>query len=300
MTRRFIAAASAMALITACGGAEKETAKTAGDTTTASETSSALQNAGAETKPTEKIPAIVEEVVTAPVEPISIEFTSDHLSAAANIDGEIGAFAPDLMARIKEEVEADIEGSKAHAAEDAGERAENFYQHDFQADFIKVASVGDIISVESATMIDGGGAHPNFWTGGIIHDRSTGNDLAPSALLSPEGEAEMEALLKDELAKQKLVRMGFEEADLPIMRQDVDEVFPEDIASWFGQVTLIPSTEEDKFGGLVVHYSPYDVGAYAEGSYDILVKASELGTMIDPAFAEMFGGEPGIDFESRD
>jgi len=86
-----------------------------------------------------------------------------------------------------------------------------------------------------------------------------------------------------------------EPQDLPILREEVADVFPKEIDFWFGGVTLLPSEEAGKFGGLMVHYSPYDVGAYAEGSYEILVKAADLDGMLAEPYAALFGGEPVIE-----
>ena len=96
----------------------------------------------------------------------------------------------------------------------------------------------------------------------------------------------------EELAKKKLQRMSMDEEDLPVLKKEVAEIFPKEVDYWFGQVTLVPAIDADTFGGLVVHYSPYDVGAYAEGSYEILVPASDLDAMLAEPYAAMFGGVP--------
>ncbi len=236
----------------------------------------------------EKIPAIAE--VAESEGPISITIDTEHITAAATIDEEIVSFAPALAARIKSELETALVKAKDAAEEEA--EFDFFMPHDYQYDYKKSARVGNVISVEYFNMFFTGGAHPNYLIGGIIHDRSKGQDIVPKNLLSESGEAAMKALLMEELAKMKQTRMSMEPEDLPMLRGEVAEVFPVETDFWFGEVTLVPSTEAEKFGGLVVHYSPYDVGAYAEGSYEILVSAADAAPMLAPVFSGMFGGEP--------
>jgi len=282
MILRTVSAAALLALMAGCGGT---------DAPPATDTNASLVDANSEAPPEsepETIPAIAVE--PEPAEPIVITIESKELSASANIDGAIGAFAPTLGERIKTETEEALKKAQRIAGEEAGE--EYFMPHDYQYDFIKTASVQDIISVEYMNMMFTGGAHPNYIIGGIIYDRASENDIPAKDLLSEAGVPAVKALLMEELAKKKLKRMSMEPEDLPILREEVADVFPKDIDFWFGEVTLVPSSDAGKFGGLVVHYSPYDVGAYAEGSYDILVSAADLDGNLAPDFAALFGGDP--------
>ena len=292
MAKPFISAGLAICWLTACGGSSPDAAdaQLAGDAATID-----VVAGGDPATPTspDELPAIVEDISEEVAPDISITVESEMLTAAANIDGAITSFAPALSDRIKADVELAFAKAKAMAAEDA--ESGSSMAHDYQYDFIKSASVGDLISVEYMNMFYTGGAHPNYVIGGILHDRASGEDIAPSLLLSEAGQAKMKAHLMDVLAKKKLQRMLMTPEDLPALREEVMDVFPKEVEYWFGGVTLVPSKEAGKFGGLVVHYSPYEVGSYAEGSYDILVKASELGGMLSDTYAPMFGGEPDIE-----
>ena len=57
-----------------------------------------------------------------------------------------------------------------------------------------------------------------------------------------------------------------------------------------GPVSLAPSTEEGKSSGLTFHYSPYAVGAYAEGPYVAFVPWETLKPYLTPEGARIFGG----------
>src|SRR6185436_8834303 len=49
-----------------------------------------------------------------------------------------------------------------------------------------------------------------------------------------------------------------------------------------GPITLAPSTLASKSSGLTVHYSPYDVDAYAAGPYTVFVPWSALKAHLSP------------------
>lgn len=57
-----------------------------------------------------------------------------------------------------------------------------------------------------------------------------------------------------------------------------------------GGVALAPSTERDKSAGLLVYFSPYAVGAYAEGSYVVFVPWTVFKARLSHAGARLFGG----------
>ena len=57
------------------------------------------------------------------------------------------------------------------------------------------------------------------------------------------------------------------------------------------RVTLAPSTEPGKSSGLTFHYSPYAVGAYAEGPYTASVPWTAFRSHLSQQGAAVFGGE---------
>ena len=58
-----------------------------------------------------------------------------------------------------------------------------------------------------------------------------------------------------------------------------------------GPITLAPSTMPGKSSGLTVHYSPYDVDAYAGGPYTVFVPFEAFKQYLSPEGAAIFGGE---------
>jgi len=57
-----------------------------------------------------------------------------------------------------------------------------------------------------------------------------------------------------------------------------------------GGIALAPSTEHDKSAGLVVYFSPYAVGSYAEGTYTVFVPWTVFKAHLSPTGAALFGG----------
>jgi len=55
---------------------------------------------------------------------------------------------------------------------------------------------------------------------------------------------------------------------------------------------LAPSATAGKAGGLEFLINPYDVGPYAEGTYQIVVPQSAFRTLLAPAYADEFAGAP--------
>jgi hypothetical protein len=55
-------------------------------------------------------------------------------------------------------------------------------------------------------------------------------------------------------------------------------------------LTLAPSTEPGKSSGLTFHYSPYAVGAYAEGPYTAFVPWTAFRSYLSQQGTVVFGG----------
>ena len=56
------------------------------------------------------------------------------------------------------------------------------------------------------------------------------------------------------------------------------------------QFTLAPGTVKGRAGGLIFVYSPYDIGAYVEGGYDVLLPLAVFRDALKPEYAGEFAG----------
>ena len=135
-----------------------------------------------------------------------------------------------------------------------------------------------------------GGAHPNHGSTTLLWDREKNAEADFEKLFkdTANGSADMQTLSKlvlDALAAEKKAR------DVPF---DMNDMWFKD---WkpeygnFGDPSLAPSTERGKASGVTFHFSPYAVGAYAEGDYAAFVPASALMPLLTPEAQKLFGGE---------
>jgi Protein of unknown function (DUF3298) len=148
-----------------------------------------------------------------------------------------------------------------------------------------------------------GGAHPNSYTDTILWDREgrrrmnvrpffretadngpTMNTLARLARLAVAAEKiKIDAILVD-VPKEKLTPERLAELDHFIR----DGIEPSLLK--LGPITFAPSTESGKSSGLTFHYSPYAVGAYAEGPYTVFVPWAAFKAHLSSQGVALFGG----------
>lgn len=234
--------------------------------------------------------------------PIFEEETDDY-SIRAVVDSKIAAFQPVLAEDLMTAAKGRLEQLKADAIRDsaaARERAEAsgeenwFSPYSMEIRFTQTAQEGDVISIEQFTSVYAGGAHPNYSMIGLVHERGEEYPTSLDAVVADV--PAFGARLKTGLAEEKANR-AYDDAARNNAAAEVEEILGDDANAGlvFGHnFTLTPSTEAGKFGGITVLFSPYDAGSYAEGSYEITLPAAEIATMLTPAWADRFGGEPRL------
>ncbi|WP_322518383.1 DUF4163 domain-containing protein [Rhodopseudomonas palustris] len=134
-----------------------------------------------------------------------------------------------------------------------------------------------------------GGAHPNSDINTILWDKQQGKRISIRPFftdLADDGPA-MQAMVKGVLASLKAEKKARG-------TEDDGEDYVKSIAPKLlkiGPVTLARSTEAGKSAGLMFHYAPYAVGAYAEGSYDAFVPWQSLKPYLSAEGTAIFGGD---------
>lgn len=141
-----------------------------------------------------------------------------------------------------------------------------------------------------------GGAHPNTDFDVVNFDVRTGAEFGLYDLFDDVAEgspvlAAMSAYVRDDLAAQKSVRFG---ETIGADDESLDVVTPS--AETFRLFTLEPAADAAGAAGLTVHFPPYAVGAYAEGSYEVFVPADVFVSHLNADYADAFGGRP-VDLE---
>ena len=109
--------------------------------------------------------------------------------------------------------------------------------------------------------------------------------LAQAARIAVAAEKLSRDAINVDVPKEKLTPERLAELD----RFIADGVQPSLLK--IGPISLAPSTETGKSSGLTFHYSPYAVGAYAEGPYTVFVPWTTFQTHLSSQGAAIFGGQ---------
>ena len=216
------------------------------------------------------------------------------VSMPENID----SLHPDLAEELRERTNAQTEAFIASAEADKREAREKGFEFRPHSLDVKWAEVGPrqgrlsgyLGTYSSFT----GGAHPNVRFDVLNWDRETETFLSvPDLFSDPErAQAQLAEALKAGLLEAKRERLKGTDMDKDEMMETWVEPAFQDNKSVFRNVTFAPSSDPALAGGLTYHFSPYEVGAYAEGSYTITVPYMVFESELKPDYAESFGGEP--------
>ena len=173
-----------------------------------------------------------------------------------------------------------------------GERTEAGAPQDMPpyAKDISLAAALDTPNLLSLKRVDydySGGAHPNTLTAGILWDKvlkrrvSLADLLVKGADLNPLDQALCSAI---NTAKRARVP---DSASVTLTGTDWSCPHVADTA-----FVLAPGTTPGKAGGLIFLIGPYQVGPYAEGPYEIAVPLALFRSLLAPAYAAEFAGQP--------
>ncbi|MFN3910594.1 RsiV family protein [Hyphomonas sp.] len=226
---------------------------------------------------------------------------SENFRGSSEIDPAILAFDPPLAYRLwtKAKAELDDLGNSANegrrmADEDAAATGEASWFRGYTLDISHKATslLDDVISVSDAVGTDTGGAHPNYFIAGGVYRK--GEPLALGLDTFIADPAAFNEQVIQALVVVKLER-GFEAAARDAVEAELRDLLTpssENLELYKGKFVLAPSTETGRAGGITVLFSPYDVGSYAEGSYEVTLSAADLAPILTEAWRARFGGEP--------
>lgn len=258
-----------------------------------------------EAMPAENVTAEPESEVEEGPRDTELSYTheTDLFSVSAEIDPAIRDFDPDLAQRLwtasrksLDELAAQAQADHISAQAYEGETGQTSWFMPYSLDIKHEASVvlDEVISITGTTGIFTGGAHPNYFLGGAIYRKGETEPVPAVELVADQ--AAFSDLVVSALADVKIAR-GIEARD----RADIEAGLREQLAPsadyadvYEGRLALVPSTVAGKAGGIKVVFSPYDVGSYAEGSYEVVLPAEGLTTILSPNWTSMFGGAPAV------
>lgn len=241
----------------------------------------------------------------APQAPAGFELSTlretEGYKATAEIDPAILAFDPPLAWRLWtnadtqiSQLAADAEEGRRMADEDAAETGNTSWFMGYTLDITHKATLvlEDVISVSDFVGTYTGGAHPNYFLAGGVYRKGEEASLPLSVFIKDE--AAFNELVIKALTEAKIER-GYEPSEAASVEASLREMLvpSAEIPDIFaGRFMLAASTEAGKAGGMMVVYSPYDIGSYAEGSYEVTVPAEALAPVLTDAWAGRFGGLP--------
>jgi Deacetylase PdaC/Protein of unknown function (DUF3298) len=198
---------------------------------------------------------------------------------AANILGEGKRWAE------RERREADREWQNSPELFRGGQR------WTLERDYAVVSVVSDrYISILRTDYTYTGGAHPNTTLETVLWDEQTKkrisirpffNDLSDNS----RAMVEIQNAVISSLTTEKKERGTYDPNDNEWFKNLQPSLFK------IGAVVLEPSSEAGKSSGLTFHYSPYAVGAYAEGAYTAFVPWRILRPYLTGEGLAIFGGD---------
>jgi len=149
-----------------------------------------------------------------------------------------------------------------------------------------------------------GGAHPNSYTNTILWDSDARRRISIRPLFRETAD---NGPTMTTLARLARIAVAAEKLEREAINVDVpkEKLTPERLAELdtfiadgaqpsllkIGPISLAPSTEAGKSSGLTFHYSPYAVGAYAEGPYTVFVPWTAFEAHLSAQGAAIFGGQ---------
>lgn len=211
-----------------------------------------------------------------------------------HIDKTLRKF-PDLHKVLLEDAKRFVDEHRAEA-EAAWREDRNLFRigpWTFEQTYGLDAEAGPYVGVSVLTYWFTGGAHPNSVIGTILwhrgqHRRASIAEFFKETRANGPTLSALAKLVREGVAAEKRER-GADVEDNPAKDSWLEPIQPKLDA--LGAPGLVPSTIAGKLAGLDFHFSPYDVGPYAEGFYSAFVPWQSLAPYLTEEARTLFGGE---------
>jgi hypothetical protein len=236
---------------------------------------------------------------------LSYKRSGETYEVSAEIDPAILAFDAPLAWKLWVDTKAALDGlaetadaDKAAADKEEAATGQNWFRgYTLDIAYRATAVLDDVISIKETYSTYTGGAHPNYALSGGVYRKGAPEPLALGTFVTDPAAFNDQVIVA--LVAEKIAR-GYEETAQASIQSEIRDMLapsPEHPDLYKGNFVLDPSTEAGKLGGITVLFSPYDVGSYAEGSYEITLTAADLLPILTPGWAPRFGGEPAVEGE---
>lgn len=230
----------------------------------------------------------------------ALEVKTKQIEASVSIDDRVKGY-PGLYDDLLAEGRRELAKRRADAAKDSKEEPDLFRgrHYSYERGYSLRSAIGRYVSVVRTDYMDGLGAHPNRWTDAILWDTEAKKRISirPFFKETADNGATMQALAK---AIRAALVVEKKKRDIPDAEKDpgLDAVKPKILG--IGAIALAPSTDANKSSGLIAYFSPYDVGPYVEGGYNVFVPWIAFKDHLSAAGAVLFGGERPQDDADKD
>lgn len=164
----------------------------------------------------------------------------------------------------------------------------------FERSYTEVSRVSHYVGVLRRDYAFTGGAHPNTVVDTILWDTQAKKQVSVRPFFTETADngptlRALATLIRAAVAKEKKAR------DVPVAADPAKDEWLKEIRPSLlklGPLVPAPSNEPGRSGGLEVHFSPYAVGAYAEGLYTVVIPWRAFEQYLSPEGRAVFGGEP--------
>jgi hypothetical protein len=219
----------------------------------------------------------------------ALSVTTRAADISVEIDGKLNRF-PGLQQNLMAEGRRWVDSMRKEAEKSRQDDPQLFgpgRRWSLERRYDLVSEVGRYISILRTDDTYEGGAHPNLEMNTLLWDRDAKKRISirPFFKETADNGPTMQALarlVRTAVGAEKIARdladprdpdkpgstlsaQQYAESD-PSIRDGIQPTLLK-----LGPVTLAPSTVANKSAGLNFHFSPYAVGAYAEGAYTVLV-----------------------------
>jgi len=235
------------------------------------------------------LPAKPEEVrPAAPIEAKKVEYQDEAIKFKAELPS--GPANDPVLTYLKEDSQRVLDHfkSSAKAAYDRDKRSKHAaVPWDVKITWSYTAKAGGYVSLAGEESEFNGGAHPNYFYDSHIARASDDHQLKVADMFANPPSAKLAAGICDALRSAKLDKLHAATIfDDPIKCTGEGANAKIEAAV----LSLAPSDQPDKFGGVYAFYAPYIIGSHAEGPYKLTVQQSLFADDLKPEFKALFAG----------
>lgn len=195
---------------------------------------------------------------------------------------------PDLHARLYAEevrkLHQFIEGAQADRTEAGDDATLPAYEKDIT--LALAAETGKLLSLKRVDFDNSGGAHPNTLSSGVLWDKALKRELTAADLFRKG--ADMTALDQALCSAINAAKRARVRDSALLTLNGRSGGCPRALSTAF---VLAPGSVPGRAGGLIFLIGPYEVGAYAEGPYELAVPVVAFRNLLAAAYADEFGGD---------